>query len=153
MTGNIKENDLFSFFEVIRQLEPQSVLDIGPLLKRAGGVSRKAMNMEITEKIRFDGVDFDPQVSFLVWNNVYDEMMSIKSFWEQTYKRKYDCTFLIGMDESEWKTLSLNLLEKIQACSRYVLTGYNYEEWTNKGCKVKNLKVETDSYYLYDFGE
>lgn len=111
------------------------------------------MNMEIAEEVRLDGVNLDQEDSFLVWDNVYDELMRMESLCERIRGLKYDCTVFIGMDELEWKKISLNLFPKIQVCSRYVLTDHNYEQWENKGYKVNELKVEKDIYYFFDFGE
>ncbi len=51
MNRKIKENDLFVFFEIIEQLEPEKALDIDLLLKRAGCVCRKAFNCEFSEDL------------------------------------------------------------------------------------------------------
>ena len=65
--NKLTENDIYLYFETVQQLEPQRVLDIGMLLKRAGSVSRKAMNREVVEGIQLDGVDFFPEMNFIAF--------------------------------------------------------------------------------------
>ena len=43
----LKKNDIYIFFETMKQLEPHSILDIGMFFKRIGAVSRNAMDEEI----------------------------------------------------------------------------------------------------------
>lgn len=153
MNRKIKENDLFIYFEAIEQLEPQTVLDIGMLLRRAGIVSRKAMNREIPEEIKLDGVSFTPQASFPALKNVYDKIMNIQTFLRQASDPKYDCTILIGIETLKMHAPLSDLLQKARQCSKYILTDHLMEEQPDLNYKFTDLKVDEDLYYLYNFGE
>lgn len=63
------ENDIYIYFEVITQLEPRKILDIGMFLKRIGSVARKVMDEELSEELVLDGVDLFPEIDFPVWKD------------------------------------------------------------------------------------
>lgn len=71
-----RANDAYIFLEVIDQLEPASVLDVGMFMKRAGFVARQVMDKELPRGIRLDGVDFFPEVSLPIWQGIYDHVFS-----------------------------------------------------------------------------
>lgn len=52
------QNDMYLYFQMINELQPDSVLDAGMFLKRAGSVSRQMMGCGISEDVRLDGIDF-----------------------------------------------------------------------------------------------
>ena len=151
----VTENDIYLYFEAVQQLEPQRVLDIGMLLKRAGGVSRKAMNREVAEEIQLDGVDFFPENDFPVWRNIYNSIMDETAFLKQGDIVRYDCVFMLGAEMLSVKAVHAEFMSKIRGCTRYVLSDCKFDEWSgNKnGIRVIDLKVDDDAYYLYDFGE
>ncbi len=74
------QNDLFIYFEVIRQLRAKSVLDLGPTLKRGGAVSRQVADSSLSLDIRLTGVDLFPEIDAPVYNTVYDRILSLKEF-------------------------------------------------------------------------
>lgn len=147
------ENDIYIFFEIIEQLEPKSILDLGMFLKRVGSVSRKIMNNELPCDIRLDGVDFFPEINFPVWNNVYDEIINYKTYFGNNQNRKYDCAILLGTKELK-KTVSFSeIINAVEENARYMLVSDDSEIQTQKKHKIVDLKVEGDTYYLIDFGE
>lgn len=147
------ENDIYIFYEVIEQLEPQRILDMGMFLKRIGSVSRKAVNREVPEGVRLDGVDFFPEISFAAWKNVYDEILEYRNLGDMNPGREYDCTILLGIEEIQTKMPLSEIIQKVQKCSRYVLTDRMAAAWKETKCRIVDLKVEDDIYYLVDFGE
>lgn len=153
MGNKVKENDLYMYFELIEQLEPESVLDAGLFLKRAGCVCRKAMNREIPEQIRLDGIDLTCDTNFSATKNIYHNILDIRTFLKYSSARQYDCSILTGIEHLNLRSFASSLLEKIQICSRYALTSYRFEAWARPQYKVIDLHVENDRYYLFDFGE
>lgn len=151
---NVKENDLYLYFEAIQQLEPIRVLDIGMLLKRAGSVSRKAMNREVAKEIQLDGVDFFPETTFPVWNNIYKHIMDERTFRKSEHVPDYDCTFLFGLDRFSFKIASEEILWKVERCTKYALSDFKIDEWSGRTGRIRvvDLKVDNDPYYLYVFG-
>ena len=45
------ENSIYMFYEIVEQLEPASILDMGMFLKRAGSVSRKIMDRKCQRRL------------------------------------------------------------------------------------------------------
>ena len=85
------QNDIFVFYEIINDIKPEKVLDVGMFLKSVGSVSRKIMDKKIDENIWMKGVDFMPEVQFPVFQQIYDEIITIQSFLKQSdNKEKYD---------------------------------------------------------------
>lgn len=149
----IKGNDIYVFFESIEQLEPQSVLDVGMLLKRLGGVSRKVMNLEMAENIQLDGVDFYPEISFPVWKNVYDHIISADSFVNAERMRKYDLAIFL-LSEQKIRDLELhNLIQQMKKSARYVLSDCDPKLLADKTCKIIVWKNKEAAYYLANYGE
>lgn len=77
------QNDIYIFFEIIKQIEPKSIIDLGMFLKRIGNISRQTANEEISGAVRMDAVDYlgDLQVPVYerVYNNIYNESAFLKS--------------------------------------------------------------------------
>ncbi len=153
MRNKVKENDLYIYFELIEQLEPESVLDAGLFLKRAGCVCRKAMNREIPEQIRLDGIDLCRDTNFLATQNIYHNILDVRTFLTRTSTQHYDCSILTGIEHLHLHPFASSLFQKIQTCSRYALTSCCFEAWPRAQYKVIDLNVENDRYYLFDFGE
>ena len=147
------ENDIYIYFEVIEQLEPQKILDFGMFLKRAGSVSRKVMNREVPEKVRLDGVDFFPETNFPVWKNIYDRITDYRIFFNNGTSGKYDCSILLGIRELQEKVSLTQIINAARNNSRYALISDISSPWMEAGCRIADLKVEDDIYYLVDFGE
>jgi hypothetical protein len=74
------KNDMFMNIEVLRQFEPESVLDIGMFLKRVGAISRSIEDWDISGTCLIDGVDFEPQVKADVYSRVYDDIETWQDF-------------------------------------------------------------------------
>ncbi|GEM_PF-1479871 len=75
--------DVYIYFELIRQLQPNSVLDAGMFLQRIGAVSRQAMNCEIASDIQLVGIHTKQQKVFPVYHQIYNEIIEIDSFLQQ----------------------------------------------------------------------
>jgi len=71
-------NDIFLYFEWIKQTKPAQVLDVGMFLQGIGAVSRQAMNCEIPENIILHGVSLSEKI-LPVYTQIYDQMVDIKS--------------------------------------------------------------------------
>ena len=79
------QNDIYIFFEIIKQIEPKSIIDLGMFLKRIGNISRQTANEEISGAVRMDAVDYlgDLQVPVYerVYNNIYNEFREIEEIF------------------------------------------------------------------------
>ena len=109
------------------------------------------MNREIPEEIALDGIDVASEAGFPAMKNVYNEIMDIQMFFKQIPKLKYDCTVFIGTAAMGIKKLLPDLLQKAQECGKFILTDSPIEEWSDLKCKMIDLRVDEDLYYLFDF--
>lgn len=97
----VNQNDVYLYFEIIRQLKPERVIDIGMFLKRIGAVSRQAMNVEIGADVELCGVDVMPECSAGIYDVIYDKVWSVLEFAgaEPAEKEKlYDVAFMLRTD-------------------------------------------------------
>ena len=98
-----KENDIFAYFEIVKELEPENILDAGMFLKRMGSVSRQMMNQGISEEIQLYGIDFFPEISLPAWNNVYDKIYTWQDFLQA--KKQYHLGVVWGVEN--WKNIGM----------------------------------------------
>lgn len=148
------ENSIYIFFEVISQLEPASVLDMGMFLKRVGSVSRKIMDREVPKETVLDGVDFFPEISFPIWSTVYDRIVRAEEYFRKEDGKKYDLAAVFGMEELQKRIPLADMMERAAKTSKYVLVDQWLPEWSaQKGfVNVVDIKVENDIYFLIKFG-
>lgn len=112
MEGIITDMDeVFFCFEMLKNLSPKRVLDIGMFLKRIGAVSRQAMSHGISPDIYLCGVDFFSQYSLPVYEKVYDEIWDREIFCENT--GHFDVALMLDvagyLSEQEWQRLGAYL--------------------------------------------
>jgi hypothetical protein len=79
-------NDMFVYLEVLRQFEPESVLDVGMFLKRTGALAKSIGDVDISNTFVFDGVDFAPQINAQVYRRVYDNIETWQDFKESIWQ-------------------------------------------------------------------
>lgn len=148
------ENDIYIYFETITQLEPQKILDVGMFLKRVGSVARKAMDGEVPEEIKLDGVDLFPEVDFPVWKQVYSEIFDKEEFLSSDKTRAYDLAVALGTEEMQKRNPFSELAEVIKDSACYLLTDARPDTWGRevRNAQINDLHVEQDTYYLINFG-
>lgn len=76
----VSADDITAYLNIIRLIEPQSILDVGMFLKRIGAVSRRNRNVEIASTARLDGVDFMDNLKLPVMNVIYDNVFPLQQF-------------------------------------------------------------------------
>lgn len=122
------KNIMYIFCEVINQLEPESILDIGMFFKSIGGVSRQILGIEISDSIYITGVDTDKTNGLNVYSRVYNKIISkngIREDKQRCYQdinqqvKKYDLAILlsdlVGNGDKE------QLIKNIEDKARYML--------------------------------
>lgn len=147
------ENSIYIFFQIIACLNPRLVLDMGMFLKRVGSVSRKIMGSEVPAAVQLDGVDFFPEVSFPIWNTLYNQTMTAERYFEMKNDKRYDLIILLGIEELQKKKCLQDIIKRA-ALSHYVLTDKMTPEWNaqDKLVRVTDMTVENDIYFLLEFG-
>ena len=122
------KNIMYIFCEVINQLEPESILDIGMFFKSIGGVSRQILGIEISDSIYITGVDTDKTNGLNVYSRVYNKIISKNGICEDNQRcyqdinqqvEKYDLAILlsdlVGNGDKE------QLIKNIEDKARYML--------------------------------
>lgn len=67
-------DEIYTYFEVIRQLSPSCILDVGMMLKRMGAVSRQVMHCAIPQSAQLDGVDLYSEVTLPIYETIYNHI-------------------------------------------------------------------------------
>lgn len=145
------ENDIFTYFSVINDICPTSIIDVGMFLKRIGAVSRQARGVEISRDIRLDGIDIFPDINPKVFNVIYDEMYDL-SLLENG--NKYDLMIMLRTDsvfadreaEKIWNWAKQNVKYVFTSCE----TEFELEELKKKG-NVRDIRLEKELYAIVIF--
>ena len=66
---------MYIYSEVINQMEPQKILDVGMFYKAIGAVSRRILEMEVPEDCYITGVETDSISGLNVYETIYDEIV------------------------------------------------------------------------------
>lgn len=131
------QDEIYTYFEVIRQLSPACILDVGMMLKRMGAVSRQAMHCVIPQNVRLDGVDFYPEVELPIYHGIYDHIYLDSCLPEDVYDlsvclgafhKELDGCLHKNVNESSsgncviqhWMSLKSNM-EYLSVCSSAIL--------------------------------
>lgn len=88
-------NDIYLYFEWIKQAKPTSILDFGIFLQRIGAVSRQVMNCEIPTDIVLEGISMKENIQ-PVYTTIYDKITNIKSIHILDTK-VYDLIYFLDM--------------------------------------------------------
>lgn len=156
------QNDIYMYFEIINQLEPSKVLDIGMFLKRIGAVSRQCMNCGIDREIILDGIELMGDISLPIYSTVYDNVTDgnefIKNIRNQSGNldigKKYDLTYNIRTEEffelSE-EQLIWSWLEKHTKYAVVEQTAKDRLDIIKNYKNYKELTVGEDTYLLICF--
>lgn len=146
-----KQNDIFVFYEIINDIKPEKVLDVGMFLKCVGSVSRKAMSTEIDEKIWLTGIDLMPVIQFPVLRSIYDEIYTIQEFiCKEESITKYDLGIYLKVENRKLLGKEMKIMDKILSKCCYFFSNDRdllkvYEK------KVKDtitVNVENNEYYI-----
>ena len=155
------QNDMYLYFEIINQAEPDSIIDIGMFLKRIGAISRQVKNFSIPDNIVLDGIDFMDHLSAKIYESIYNNIGSAKEFvgkiqgnaLDEFWNRQYDLAFMLRM-ESAVDTKSKEKLWKWVSNHAHhaVVSGYA-DSLSQIHIKASNqiLNVDNDIYSLIEF--
>ncbi len=99
-------NDIYLYFEWIKQTNPTSILDFGIFLQRIGAVARQVMNCEISKDIILEGVSMSEKVQ-PVYTKIYDKITNIKSIYILDTK-VYDLIYFFDMNSEYNNTMMIS---------------------------------------------
>lgn len=149
------KNYIYTYFHIMKELQPLSVLDIGMFLKRVGSVSRQMMNCEIPWDIRLDGIDFFPELQFPAWETIYDEIYTETSFIAKDGILPYELGIFLGSEAPMLnnKNLQKKLLIQLSHKVSWLLTDTFLRETAEEfsGKKMQPVTVDGNTCYLIEF--
>lgn len=121
-------DDMFVFGEVIKNIEARKVLDIGMFLKRIGSISRTFIRDYDTEQMQIDGIDFDKDIHWGIFETIYDNIYELKRLDELSSnisEQYYDLAVMIKTTNYLSELLSekkmIELCDWLVDSSRFIL--------------------------------
>lgn len=144
--------DIYVYFEVLRQLRPARVLDVGMFLKRIGAVSREAMSCRLPEGLRLDGIDAMPERRIPIYDRIYDHIYEDVDGWIRDAGKAYDAAVLIGHGKWLPRERRERLWEAFSGRVQHVLTDLTDAGWVYglaAGCANECLRVDDRQYVLF----
>lgn len=106
------KNDMYAYYELINQISPKSVMDIGLFLEQTGNISRHFYGNDIPEDIQLDGIA--RKKPFPVYETIYDTIYQLVDIGKIAVDAVYDlamCMFYDEFDESS-KTVIMDFVKK-----------------------------------------
>ncbi len=142
------QNDFFFYFEIIRQIRPESVLDIGMFLKRIGAVSRNVKNMSFPDSVLLTGVDTDLTDNLGIYETIYDSIITVDEFLSTSAHY----TLAIYIDDTESpELLPDDLISWLRGHVSYLAVktgpGYTIDNIrTDFGTSIRPITIEQNEY-------
>lgn len=156
------QNDIYLYFELIEQIEPRSILDIGMFLKRTGATSRQALELSFSSAILLEGIDFKSNISSPIYHTIYDTICDYNTFLldiiaanESCYMSSiYELCFLINPRDFISLEEELVIWRWLQNHCSYVVTTsrqsnrLQHIQQSIHFANSTNLNVNNDTYKL-----
>lgn len=141
------ENDIYLYFEIMRQLQPTSVLDVGMFLSRIGAVSRQAMGCEVPQTITLEGVCTRESEELSVYKTVYDQ---IYLSWENLYQKDtvYDMGVALRVDTEDCGVQEWEYLFSHCGVIVFEATNSSLFQYASANTRCEELTVDSDRYIL-----
>lgn len=143
------QNDIFVYYEIIRQVKPSSIIDFGMFLKRVGAVSRQLMDREISRTILLDGADYIPETDYKVLRTIYNNIY--RGGIAGLPDKRYDMAFIMRPssvmtaeeEEKIWRWLRKHASYAVTDCC----SAKRLQDTRRRGA-FTDIKVENDIYGL-----
>lgn len=113
----INENDIYVYFEIIKQNSAKRVLDVGMFLSRIKAVSRQVENLSINENVILDGVNITNEEIFPVYQKIYDSIIA-----NDDWGNNYDLIIFLRANEFLDPVQRLKVWEQIKQTKAAVLS-------------------------------
>lgn len=138
---------MYAFCEIIEQLEPERIIDVGMFFKSVGVVSRTILDGHISEDYYIAGVDTNSQTGLNVYKVIYDnivELNKIDDYLKDCKKFKL-AVFLSDIIPEENKR---ELFDKISKVSSYMLIYAKDAIYIQEDLKAINLNMDNNKFFL-----
>ena len=149
----VNQNDVYLYFEIIRQIKPEKVIDAGMFLKRIGAVSRQAMNAEIGGNVKLWGIDCMPECSAKVYGTVYDRICSADEFLRCS-EEAYDLAFMLKTEKCISASYEKNIIGRISDSASYLVldeAAYERNRVVLAFRNYRELALDSDKYKIVIF--
>ena len=96
ITPLLNQNDIYLYFDAIRQIHAKNVLDIGMTLKRCGAVSRQVADSAIDPSVFLCGICPDMEPLIPVYQIIYQEILTQEKLLKNESKiKEFDLAVLL----------------------------------------------------------
>ena len=141
---------LYIYCEIMEQLEPKKVLDIGMFYKAIGCVSRRILNKEVPECCFIEGVCIDKAETLGVYETIYDKIIDEKDF-DELNENDFDLAVMLSDELS--KADRVRFIRRVSESCSYLLTYEDDVTFLETASDIKSLKIGEDSCVLAVFGK
>jgi hypothetical protein len=141
----INKDTMYTFCEIIRQLEPDKLLDIGLFYKAIGGVARNILDFDIPESCYITGVTSEDISKLGIYNTIYNRIIDNNKLIECGYK-EYRLAIMLSDSVSEEDKPGL-MAASLQAAD-YILLYKTDVKYLPDDYNKDAVKVINDEYCL-----
>lgn len=137
------------YIEIIRQICPESILDIGMLMKRYGMLCRQVGEYEIDSKANITGIDYLADYKVGVFDHIYNQIITQKELLNGSYKQNPDLVFFL--DPSLFFLIEEQKIiwQWVINHARYVVTNSKDENFVTQELRKRTLQLEDVRLTLY----
>lgn len=151
MNNNIMD-EIRMYFEVINEIEPESILDMNMYLARLGAITRQYQDIYISDEIYMVGIDIPNKGKIAACSKIYDKIYEYGNIDFINWKQ-YELGTIFGMDMSEGisdKEIA-DIIKKTNKICKYLLVDSYVENIVEnvKFDKKKELIYGDSNCYLY----
>lgn len=136
------EDVMYVYSEVISQIEPQKMLDVGMFYKAMGCISRQILDMKVSENCYITGVETDSMSGLNVYRTIYNEIVEmgdIDLLIEKCSCNEYKvAVFLSDMIPEESKEL---IFKKASMVSEYLFIYGTDRKYLPVNCSVTEVRM------------
>lgn len=141
-------NILYIYCEIMEQLEPKRVLDVGMFYKAVGGVSRRILNREVPSGCYITAVRTDKTENLGVYSAVYNKIVDIE---ELDVLKDVEFDLAVMLSDAVSLKDRQRLISRISGRCMYLLT-YEYDvPCLEAASDIKSIRLGEDRCVLAVF--
>lgn len=148
------QNDIYVYFEIIKQVEPKRILDVGMFLKRIGAIGRQVADAVISREAYVKAVDFAEDIQVGVYDTVYDNKINVPEFMNQVAQHNdehYDLAYMLYTESGLSKEQEQQVWRWLESHADYVVVdraGFVRNSNIINRRRYKELNLEDKTYAI-----
>lgn len=144
----LNKNTMYIYYEVINQLEPEYVIDIGLFYKSIGGVSRTVLDKEVSKECYLLGVYTDSIKGLDIYTNIYNKIVDVSEFYNlcKSNHKKYKLAIMLSDCIPENK--KLEFIKNVSNISLYILALEKDKDLFDSRLEIVELSIDLDKYII-----